>query len=138
MIYQKQGGIIVHFSDTFKQLCRKKGITQKAALEEMGLNRNAVQKWAAGHPSYEAMQKISNYFGVSIDSLVEAQPHTITAAGGSIVVNGTGNTSSTAGAGDHLTEMEREMLRIFRMMDMRRKNIAMSDFYKIEDEIKGG
>ena len=127
----------MHFSDTFKRLCREKGITQKVALEAMGMNRNAVQKWATGHPSYEAMQKISNYFGISIDSLVEAQPHTINATGGSIVVNGTSNTCTT-GAGDHLTEMEREMLRIFRMMDMRRKNITMSHFYEVEDEIKGG
>ena len=128
----------MHFSSTFKKLCKEKGVTQKCALAAMGMNRNAVQKWTEGHPSYEAIQKMAAYFDVSVDSLMDCGASaTVTASNGSVIVNGNNNTSSAC-AGDHLTEMESEMLRIFRMMDMRRKNLAMSHFYEVEDELKGG
>lgn len=131
----------MHFSSTFKKLCKEKGVTQKCALAAMGMNRNAVQKWTEGHPSYEAILKMAAYFDVSVDSLMDfGASATVTASNGSIVVNGNNN-NSTADASrseGQLTEMESEMLRIFRMMDMRRKSSAMSHFYEIEDELKGG
>lgn len=131
----------MHFSSTFKRLCKEKGVTQKCALAAMGMNRNAVQKWTEGHPSYEAIQKMAAYFNVSVDSLMDCGASAIvTASNGSIVVSGNNNTctAESTEAGEHLTEMESEMLRIFRMMDMRRKSAAMSHFYEIEDELKGG
>ena len=49
--------------------------------------------------------------------------------GNNIVGNGSIN-------GGQLTEMEAEMLRLFRAFDMRRKNEAMACLFKIEDRIK--
>lgn len=131
----------MHFSDTFKFLCKEKGITQKRALEDMGLGRNAAQKWTTGHPSYEAIQKIANYFGVSIDSLLDGGAASITATGRSVVLQGnSGNNTVAQGniqtAVDQLSDMEKELLRIFRKVDMRTKNAAMSYFYDLEDQIK--
>ena len=131
----------MHFSSTFKKLCKEKGVTQKCALAAMGMNRNAVQKWTEGHPSYEAIQKMATYFNVSVDSLMDCgSSATVTASNGSIVVNGNNNTSTAEASRStgQLTEMESEMLRIFRMMDMRHKSAAMSHFYEIEDGLKGG
>ena len=131
----------MHFSSTFKKLCKEKGVTQKCALAAMGMNRNAVQKWTEGHPSYEAIQKMAAYFNVSVDSLMDCGPSSaVKASNGSIVVNGNNNTSTAEASRStgQLTEMESEMLRIFRMMDMRHKSAAMSHFYEIEDELKGG
>lgn len=49
--------------------------------------------------------------------------------GDNIVVNGSINSN-------HLTELETEMLRLFRSFDMRRKTEAMACLFKIEDRIK--
>lgn len=60
----------MQFSQTFKTLCKNKGVSQKQALQEMGMNRNAVQPWSQGMPGADALKKISEYFGVSMDSLL--------------------------------------------------------------------
>lgn len=133
------------FYENVQELCKqhKTNITRMA--KDIGLSNAAAASWKKGAaPKLETARKIADHFGVSLEYLMgdhaaTSVPHTITAAGGSIVVNGSGNTSTTgARTGDHLTEMESEMLRIFRMMDMRRKNLTMSHFYEVEDEIKGG
>ena len=125
------------FYENVQELCRqhKTNITRMA--KEIGLSNAAAASWKKGSvPKLDTVRKIADHFGVSWESLLDHSA-TVTASNGSIVVNGNNNTSSAC-AGDRLTEMESEMLRIFRMMDMRRKNLAMSQFYEIEDELKGG
>lgn len=51
----------------FKLMCKEMGITQKDALEELALGRNAAQRWAGGMPNSETLFKISNHFGVPTD-----------------------------------------------------------------------
>ena len=60
----------MQFSSRFKQLCKEKGVTQKQALAEMGLHRNAAQRWADGSPSTEALIKIAEYFGITTDEVL--------------------------------------------------------------------
>ena len=60
----------MQFSQTFKKLCKSKGVSQKQALEDMQMNRNAAQPWSRGMPGADALQKIAEYFGVSMDSLL--------------------------------------------------------------------
>ena len=132
----------MQFSKTFKSLCRDKGVTQKQALADMGLGRNAAQKWTEGNPSYEAMQKIACYFGVSMDSLLsEDVGHMITASGRSVVLHGnTGNNTVAQGdistGGGQLSDMELELLRVFRSLDMRKRNALLSAAYDMEDAMR--
>lgn len=60
----------MQFSLRFKQLCKENGVTQKQALAEMGLHRNAAQRWADGSPSTEALLKIAEYFGITTDEVL--------------------------------------------------------------------
>lgn len=60
----------MQFSLRFKQLCKENGVTQKKALEDMGLHRNAAQRWAEGSPSTEALIKIAEYFGITTDEVL--------------------------------------------------------------------
>ena len=133
------------FYENVQALCKqhKTNITRMA--KEIGLSNAASASWKKGAvPKLDTARKIADHFGVSLEYLMgdhaaTSIAHTITAADGAIVVNGSNNTSSTAGArtGDHLTEMESELLRIFRSLDMRTKNCAMSYFYELEDQAKG-
>ena len=63
----------MQFSQTFKELCKNKGVSQRRALEEMKMNRNAAQPWSQGMPGADALKKISEYFDVSMDSLLGAE-----------------------------------------------------------------
>ena len=55
-----------------------------------------------------------------------------------IVQGNTGETISVSNGGMQLSEREAELVRIFRLADERKKNEAMSYFFKIEDSMKGG
>ena len=76
----------MQFSQTFKKLCKDRKVTQQQALIDMGLSRSSTQKWANGTPTAPALKKISEYFGVSVDSLlgVEQQKNPATDNGNGI------------------------------------------------------
>ena len=60
----------MQFSSRFKQLCKEKGVTQKKALEDMGMGRNSAQSWHNGNPSADALKKLAAYFDMSTDELL--------------------------------------------------------------------
>ena len=60
----------MQFSQRFKQLCKQRGVTQKQALIDMGMHRNAVQSWSACNPSTEALLKMAQYFGITTDEVL--------------------------------------------------------------------
>ena len=60
----------MQFSSRFKQLCKENGVTQKQALADMGMGRNAAQSWINGSPSLETLQKIADYFGITTDDVL--------------------------------------------------------------------
>ena len=60
----------MQFSSRFKQLCKEKGVTQKKALEDLGMGRNSAQSWNNGNPSADALKKLAAYFEMSTDELL--------------------------------------------------------------------
>ena len=134
----------MQFSNIFKELCNKKGITQKQAPEEIGLARNANQKWKHGWPNSDTLIRIASYFGVTADSLLrdESSPSFNIAGNISNAAimqgNASGNVSINNGGSPsiELTDQESEVLRIFRALDMRKKNTVLTYLYEIEDQAK--
>lgn len=132
----------MQFASLFKSMCKEKGVTQIKALSDLGLTRTATQNWKTGMPAWNTLHKIADYFGVSIDDLVKREgDQIISDTKNSVVLQGTtgSNTISNGAAasveaGDQLTDQEQEVLRIFRGLDMRAKNKAMTMLYELEDE----
>lgn len=60
----------MQFSLRFKQLCKENGVTQKKAFEDMDMHRNSAQRWTEGNPSADALIKIADYFGMTIDEVL--------------------------------------------------------------------
>ncbi len=59
------------FIDNFLKLCSEKGVSSNKACIEIGVARTAVAKWKNGSiPSGENLQKIADYFNVSVDYLL--------------------------------------------------------------------
>lgn len=65
------------FFDTFYELCKKKGVSCKKAVLEMGLSNSIATKWrkTAATPTGETLQRIAQYFDVSIDYLLSYDPN---------------------------------------------------------------
>lgn len=59
------------FMDILSRLCIEAHISPYKACERVGLNRSAVAKWKKGAiPSGATLNKIAEYFGVSVDYLL--------------------------------------------------------------------
>lgn len=53
-----------------KILCISKGVSQRKMEQDIGISNGASSKWGASSPSIEILQKLSNYFEVSLNYLM--------------------------------------------------------------------
>lgn len=65
--------------DKFCDLCSQKGVSPSKAAMDAGFSKSLISKWKSNQeivPSSEVLQKIADYFGVSVDYLLgkEKQP----------------------------------------------------------------
>lgn len=59
------------FYDNFLTLCKRENITPSAVMRAIGLNKSSATYWKKGStPSSDTLQKLADYFGVSIDFLL--------------------------------------------------------------------
>ena len=60
------------FYDLFCRLCQEKGVSPTRATIEIGLSRTIGTKWkkTGATPQGDTLQKIADYFGVSVDYLL--------------------------------------------------------------------
>ena len=56
--------------ERIQELCREKGTTLKGLETEFGFSNGAMYKWDTNVPGVDRVQKVADYFGVSIDFLV--------------------------------------------------------------------
>lgn len=59
--------------DIIKSLCDKKGIAVTALEKELNFGRGSIGKMRKGDPSAQRLQKIADYFGVSVDYLMTGE-----------------------------------------------------------------
>lgn len=59
----------------FEQLCREKNVTPYRVCKETGLTTATISNWKAGRytPKSDKMQKIADYFGVTLEYLMTGQ-----------------------------------------------------------------
>lgn len=61
------------FGENLQKLRKGKNISQESLAEEFGVSRQTIGKWENGttYPETELLIQISNFFGVSIDTLLK-------------------------------------------------------------------
>lgn len=61
------------FYDVFEKLCTEKGVKPGRAADEMGISRATVTNWKKNgySPRRDILKKIAQYFGVSVDLLLD-------------------------------------------------------------------
>ena len=64
------------FYDVFCELCKQRGLTPSGAAGKIGFNRASITVWknTGKAPKQEILLKISDYFQVSTDYLLETDP----------------------------------------------------------------
>ena len=62
----------MYFYEIFVQECQKRGVKPGRAAESCGINRSNVTNWKNGGytPRGDALQRIADYFGVTVDYLL--------------------------------------------------------------------
>lgn len=56
--------------DRVKLLCKNRGISQGKMEKEIGISNGASSKWKVSSPSMEILQKLSDFFDVSVEYLM--------------------------------------------------------------------
>ncbi len=65
------------FYDIFVELCREKGVSPSAVSEFIGVTRKSATGWKSGAlPRNSTLQKLAEYFNVSVDYLVGNETRT--------------------------------------------------------------
>lgn len=63
--------------ETIKMLCKTKGVTITGTEKELGFSRGSLCKIDTSKPSMEKVQKLADYFGVSVDYLLSGKEESI-------------------------------------------------------------
>lgn len=59
------------FYEIFVELCRRKGVSPSFVVQEIGLSKPNAVYWKRGSiPKGDTLQKLADYFGVSVDYLL--------------------------------------------------------------------
>ena len=66
---------MIKFKDEFKRLRKEKGITQGELAKILGVSRSTIGNYEQGirEPDFEMLEKISDYFNVSMSTLLDNQ-----------------------------------------------------------------
>ncbi len=59
--------------DRIKALCRQKGVTVTGTEKELGFARGSLCKVDTNKPSMERVNKLADYFGVSVEYLMSGE-----------------------------------------------------------------
>lgn len=63
------------FYDRFANLCAQKGVSASFVVQQIGLNKSSATYWKNGAiPKGDTLQKLADYFGVSVDYLLGKEP----------------------------------------------------------------
>lgn len=78
------------FYDNFLTLCVQRGVTPSAVMRAIGLNKSSATYWKKGSaPSSDTLQKLAEYFGVTMDDLLAEKKRALgIRVGGKIIAPG--------------------------------------------------
>lgn len=126
-------------------LLKEQGKTQTALATHIGIRVATVSAWKAQNtdPSANLLEKIAEFFGVSVDYLVTGKEY---APAPSQTVNqgifGDRNHNNTVTINGNVplevSEIEGELLKVCASLDIRRKNALLTYAYKLENEMSEG
>lgn len=67
---------ILTLFERISYLAKKRDKSLKEVAEELGLSRNAIYQWKTSSPKADTLQKVAEYFDVSVDYLLGREEKT--------------------------------------------------------------
>lgn len=132
------------FVENLERLADERRMSLSGVAKALGMSNNAATKWRNGSvPNGQNLQKIADYFGVSIEDLLKDNPtgNYISGVTNSAVIQGnTGNNVHAVVGGSVSDEQssdpnEAELIRIYRALSMRDRLKLMQQAYDLEDGV---
>jgi transcriptional regulator with XRE-family HTH domain len=69
-----KGAAFMQLADKVNELCKNAGTSMNALEKAIGLGKGTICRWNDVMPSVDKVEKVADYFGVSIDYLLERSP----------------------------------------------------------------
>lgn len=66
-------GKTMNFLDIVKKLCKENNISISKMEKDIGISKGASYKWNNSKPSLKTINKIAEYFGVTVDYLITGE-----------------------------------------------------------------
>lgn len=67
----------MEFYERLENLRKNKGISQGDLEKELGFSNGSISKWKKSTPTHERLQKVANYFDVTVDYLITGENGTM-------------------------------------------------------------
>lgn len=128
-------------SERIFALLKSQNKSQGALSSFLGIRQATVSSWKTKGttPAADLLEKIAEFFGVSVDYLVtgkEYAPAAPTVNQGIFGDRNHNNTVNISGNGTvEVSEIEGELIKICAGLDMRRKNALLTYAYNLEKEM---
>ena len=69
LFMRKEGENLIY--ERIRKLCKEKGISIYRLEKDLGFSSCSICKWKSSGPSVDKIQKVADYFQVSVDYLLE-------------------------------------------------------------------
>lgn len=122
------------------QLCEANHIKPSALARKLGFSPSAPGRWKNGSiPQSDTIQKLAEYFGVTTDFLLFGDSRAVfnsiggDISGSAVVQGGSGNQATVAGS-DTLSQIEAEVLRVLRSLDIKDQTAVLMYAYGLEEK----
>lgn len=128
------------FGQILKLLREKNGLTQQNLADILHIDRSSIGKYESGNtiPSVDILTKLSSHFDVSLDYLITGKEPT-----NYVNINKVDSNNGFIGNSHaplqiqsciDLSEQEQELLRVYSVIDVKKKTQLLTYAYMLEEE----
>lgn len=121
------------FKKNFIRLCSDIGESPSFVCQQIGISSAAFSQWNDKTiPRKVTQQRIADYFGITVEELLEDDPVPSVRVNNGIIGNrNTNNVVSVGSKSNDFGEIESEILNICKKLDMKRKNALLTRAYEL-------
>lgn len=130
------------FVQNMEKLASSRSMSLSAVANALGMSRNAATKWRNGAiPNAQNLQKIADYFNVSVEYLLSDNPQPVNNMGtatSSTILQGVHSRDISVGApaSSGLSEYEEQLLGIVRQLDLKSKTSLLMQAIELQEAMQ--
>lgn len=129
------------FLQNIEKLAASRNMSLSGVASALGMSNNAATKWRNGAiPTSKNLQKIADFFGVTIGDLlkddVPQAGHSIgNVSNSNVLQDVSGDNIHVGGGAGTLTDSEQQILELYRSLDLKRRTLLMMRAIELKEEM---